>query len=249
MQKAQLSRRVDSETWIQRAASKNLEWIELPTNNSTKRAITCNSCKYVWSVIPQTLSSGAGCPVCSGVVVEEGTWEARAAALNMRWLEIPTSARRPSKAECLSCGLIWKPNPGGVTSGSGCPDCAEYGFKVGSPGLFYLVERGSSHGRPARKIGISNLSSSATRLSLWKKQGFELNLKLTHDSGQLILNLEQNLLKWLRFELNIPPYLDKEEMPKGGETETFSPDEPPEEILIRKIQSEFLILTQRHSRV
>ncbi|BAU99983.1 hypothetical protein AUMI_114410 [Aurantimicrobium minutum] len=33
----------------------------------------------------------------------------------------------------------------------------------------------------------------------------------------------------------LPPYLDKEEMPKGGETETFSPDEPSDFILIQQI--------------
>jgi len=247
-EKARLSRHLDPEIWIDRATKANLKWVELPTNNSTKRMIKCQKCAYTWNVIPQTISGGAGCPVCSGVVVEESTWLARATAVNIRWLKIPTSARRPTPAECLRCGLVWKPNPGGVTSGSGCPDCAETGFKVGQPGLFYLVERSSAKGRAARKIGITNVASSKVRLALWKRQGFDLIFQKQHDDGRLILNLEQNLLIWLRHDKNLPQYLDKEEMPKGGATETFSPDEPPEPLLLQKIESEYLALCVEYEK-
>jgi predicted Zn-ribbon and HTH transcriptional regulator len=247
-EKSRFSRHLDPEVWIARATKANLKWVELPTNNSAKRMIQCQKCAYSWKVIPQTISGGAGCPVCSGVVVEESTWLARATSVNIRWLEIPTSARRPTPAECLRCGLVWKPNPGGVTSGSGCPDCAETGFKVGQPGLFYLVERSAAKGRAARKIGITNVTSSKVRLTLWKRQGFELKLQKQHDDGQLILNLEQNLLIWLRHDRNLPQYLDKEEMPKGGATETFSPDEPPESLLLQKIESEYLALCKKYGK-
>lgn len=239
LEKSALSRHLDSEIWIERAARRNLVWIELPTNNSTKRQISCKVCAYTWKVTPENISGGAGCPVCRGVLVEESTWVARATAVNIRWLEIPTSARRPTPAECLSCGLVWNPNPGGVTSGSGCPDCAETGFKVGQPGLFYLVERSSDAGRPARKIGISNTSSAEGRLGLWRRQGFKVTLTQRHDDGQLILDLERSLLEWLRYDLKLPQYLDKEEMPKGGATETFSPDEPDGDLLLQKIESEY----------
>jgi hypothetical protein len=142
----------------------------------------------------------------------------------------------------MKCGLIWKANPSAVTSGSGCPDCAETGYKVGQPGLFYFVERSTSKGRAARKIGITNVASAKTRLALWRRQGFELVSQRTHENGQLILNLEQSVLSWIRFDLKIPPLLDKEEMPRGGSTETFSPDEPSEFELLKRIESEYLRL-------
>jgi hypothetical protein len=105
--------------------------------------------------------------------------------------------------------------------------------------LLYLVERDSTRGRAARKIGITNVSSSKIRLNHWKKQGFEVRFQKTHQNGQIIFDLEQSLLRWLRHDQNLPQYLDKEEMPQGGATETFSPDEPPELMLIEKIDSEF----------
>jgi predicted nucleic acid-binding Zn-ribbon protein len=244
--KAQLSRRLDQTVWIDRAAIQNLEWKETPSNNSEKKLIHCRICNYEWKVIPSTIYSGAGCPVCSGVVVEACTWEARAAAVNIRWLKIPASSRRPTPAQCLNCGLLWRPNPSGVTSGSGCPDCAETGYKVGQAGLLYLVERDSTRGRAARKIGITNVSSSKIRLNHWKKQGFELKFQKIHQNGQIILDLEQSLLRWLRHEQNLPQYLDKEEMPRGGATETFSPNEPSEFLLIEKIDSEFKRILRIH---
>lgn len=245
-EKAQRNRRLDSTIWIERAAIQNLKWKELPSNNSEKKLILCQTCNYEWRVIPSTINSGAGCPVCSGVVVEDSTWEARAAAVKIKWLKIPSSSRRPTPAQCLNCGLIWRPNPSGVTSGSGCPDCAETGYKVGQPGILYLVERGSTRGRAARKIGITNVSSSKIRLNHWAKQGFELKLQKSHQNGQVILDLEQSLLRWLRHDQNLPQYLDKQEMPKGGATETFSPNEPSEFLLIEKIESEFLKICRLH---
>jgi predicted Zn-ribbon and HTH transcriptional regulator len=242
MAKARKSRHLGAVIWQERAAKKGLTWLEIPTNNSIKKLIRCKKCNYEWKTIPSSIQSGSGCPVCSGVLVEDGIWAARAAAANIRWLKIPTSARKPTPAECLNCGLVWKANPGGITSGSGCPDCAETGYKVGQPGLFYLVERNSRQGRAARKIGITNISSSKVRLTLWKKQGFVLKLQKTHMDGRLILQLEQNLLKWLRHDLKLPQYLDKEEMPKGGATETFSSDEPSELTLLKKIEEEYQLL-------
>ena len=249
MNKARKSRHLGANIWEQRASSRNLEWVETPTNNSSKKLIKCKTCAYQWKVIPSSIQSGAGCPVCHGVLVEDATWEARAAAVHIRWLQIPISARKTTPAECLECGLVWKANPSGITSGSGCPDCAETGYKVGQPGLFYLVERSNSQGRAARKIGITNVSSSKIRLKLWKAQGFELTFQKTHTDGRLILQLEQNLLRWLRHELRLPPYLDKEEMPRGGSTETFSPDEPSHKILVKKIEMEFETISSRIASV
>lgn len=241
-------RLLDSQIWIDRAKSAGLKWIELPDNNSNKRRISCTTCNYEWMVIPGTVASGAGCPVCSGVIVQPETWHQRASAAGLEWLELPSSARKPTKARCLRCGLIWSPNPDGVSKGSGCPDCAETGYKLGQPGLFYFVERTSDYGRPARKIGITNTSSSSIRLALWKRQGFEVKAKLTHENGELILQLEQILLKWLRNDLGLPPHLDKEEMPKGGETETFSPDEPSEKDFLEKMNKEFQRLVSEGER-
>jgi hypothetical protein len=110
--------------------------------------------------------------------------------------------------------------------------------------MFYFVERDAQRGRAARKIGITNVAGAKTRLSVWRRQGFTLVAQRTHESGQLILNLEQSVLNWIRHDLKIPQFLDKVEMPRGGATETLPADEPPTIDLLDKIEREF----QRLSR-
>ncbi|WP_148664070.1 zinc-ribbon domain-containing protein [Aurantimicrobium minutum] len=228
-------RLLSPEIWNDRASKAGLEWIEAPTNNSEKKSARCLTCNYVWKVIPSTIARGSGCPVCSGVIVPDGEWDKRAKLAEIEWLEQPIKARSKYLARCLNCNLTWKTTPTQIKSGSSCPACAETGFNDGQPGLFYFVERNNDFGRAARKIGITNISASKGRLRLWEKQGFQLKKQVVHHNGSVVHELERRVLFWLRNDLMLPPYLDKEEMPKGGETETFSPDEPSDFILIQQI--------------
>ena len=239
-----LARRISPEIWQMRAGEQNLVWIENPENNMMKKKIRCQSCNYIWAARPDLIQRGVGCPKCSGTLVEAKDWLERADAVGIRWLDLPRGSRTPTKAECLTCGLVWKTNPGAVSTGTGCPDCAETGYNVGQPGLFYWVERDNSYGRAARKIGITNVSSSRVRLSVWRRQGFSVVREVTHENGAIILRLEQELLNWLRHDLAIPQYLDPEEMPKGGATETLPRDLPSDEILSQKIDETFFDLTK-----
>ncbi len=239
VKKRSLMRRVSNAEWEWRASAKNLVWVEFPENNSIKKQISCLKCGYEWKVIPQTIAAGSGCPQCAGSYVSQAEWERRAKAVDVEWLEIPVDSRKPTSAKCLKCGLVWRPVPDGVRLGSGCPDCAETGYKVGQPGLLYFVERTNSKGRPARKIGITNIASSKVRLALWRRQGFMLNHQITDENGQVIYDLEQSVLKWLRHELMLPQYLDREEMPFGGATETFQPNSPTNLELISKLEFEY----------
>ena len=241
-----LERRISPEIWQLRAGEQNLVWLEEPENNSTKKKIQCQTCHFEWAARPDLIQRGVGCPKCSGTLVEEKDWLERASSVGLRWLELPKGSRTPTKAECLTCGLVWKTNPGAVATGTGCPDCAETGYKVGQPGLFYWVERDNSHGRAARKIGITNVASSKVRLSLWRRQGFSLVRQITHENGAIILRLEQDLLRWLRHDLAIPQYLDPEEMPKGGATETLPRDLPSDFVLNAKIDEVFLTVVNNH---
>lgn len=240
-----LKRRLPTSSWIERAKKLNLEWIEFPTNNSEKKQIRCLVCRYEWSVIPSKVAGNTGCPMCAGTVVTSQMWLDRAESVNITWLDVPTNSRVGTRARCNVCGLVWKPVPDAVRNGSGCPDCAVTGYKSGQPGLFYLVERSSGVGRSARKIGITNLAGSKVRTDLWRRQNFLLIKTISHESGQLIYELEQQVLRWLRLELNLPQYLDSEEMPLGGATETFDPDYPTHSDLVKKIDEVFRDLLER----
>ena len=224
--KAQRSRSITEDVWKERAKNRNLEWLETPRNNSTKRGIRCLKCGHEWKVTPQNVSSGSGCPQCAGTVVSEDTWNKRASSVGIMWLTIPNDSRKPTPAKCLTCKIEWNAIPDSVGRGSGCPNCAVTGYKMGEPGIFYFIERDNRKGRAARKIGISNTKSFPTRLALWKSQGFMLIFQVEDQDGAIIQSLEKNMISWLRDEIGLGQYLDKEEMPRGGSSETFAPENP-----------------------
>jgi len=54
------------------------------------------------------------------------------------------------------CGNIWEATGNHRYNGTGCPECAESGFKVGEPGYCYLLEYQFSDGVVRYKQGITN---------------------------------------------------------------------------------------------
>jgi hypothetical protein len=228
---ASRNQRLASKVWQSRAAAKGLRWIELPGNNSEKRLIECLACSHSWNVIPASLS---GCPTCSGTFVSETEWERRASAKGLRWVSLPEGSREPTEAGCLSCGLTWVTTPDSIARGSGCPDCAETGFKPGKPAYLYFLEDTE---RGARKIGISNIDAKNTRLNAHRRNGFGKEIFiLSGDLGFQIAELEMSVMAWLRVDCRLPQYLDKQDMPQRGWTETFSTEGPSNLEVIAKIK-------------
>jgi hypothetical protein len=129
--------------------------------------------------------------------------------------------------------VVWNRTAGET----GCPSCANYGYKAALPGLLYLVQRNDSEDhRGARKIGITNLTSRQTRLRHWSYQGFNVVFTATHPSGKLISELEAKVLgEFIRKELGLGQELSPEEI-LGGHTETFSLGGPSNEEIIARIE-------------
>lgn len=129
---------------------------------------------------------------------------------------------------------------------TGCPSCANNGFKKTEPAIFYLIEREESDlFRAARKVGISNLMSSKTRLRHWAYQGFSTVFTIGHQSGELISDLEHLVLEgWIRAELGLGQHLSSDEI-LGGFTETFAPNSPPNSEVIFKVRQIFDTLVSK----
>lgn len=127
-----------------------------------------------------------------------------------------------------------------------CPSCSHFGFKKSEPALLYLVERLETRNfRAARKIGITNISSSRTRIRHWSYQGFVLVHSVCHPKGSLIQKLEKTLLNdWIRGELGMCQYLSSDEI-LGGFTETFAPDFPPNSEVIEMMNKKLDFLNQQ----
>jgi hypothetical protein len=121
----------------------------------------------------------------------------------------------------------WEASLASRNNGSGCPDCAEYGFKPNKPAIFYFIENKSLR---ARKIGITNIEDRAVRLSRFSALGWKQLHIVESDDGAGIRELESFIKKWIRKDLQLPQYLSAEEMGMtGGWTETFSIQGPSNE--------------------
>jgi len=226
--------RVQPSEWVARAAKHMLVWLEETGSNREQKLIQCQRCNYQWKVAPASL---LGCPKCSLVVVSEEDWNRRASAVSARWLEKPKNARMKTLAECLSCGKGWRPTPDSIARGSGCPNCAETGFKPGESAYLYLIQDSV---RGCRKIGISNLDDQKTRLRAHRANGFtEVVFVFEHERGELIARLETSVMAWIRVDLGLPQFLGRADMPQRGWTETFSMDGPTNDEIVDRI---FLLL-------
>lgn len=122
---------------------------------------------------------------------------------------------------CIKCGWEWETLPSRIALGHGCPVCSKSSFKPNAPAYFYLITHNELN---AHKVGIANIAktSLADRFYHHKKQGWILVRRWDSKSGAEISLLEKEILRVLRKELQLPPYLAKEDMPFGGWTETLS---------------------------
>ena len=112
----------------------------------------------------------------------------------------PASGRR-LEWKCPECQGQWRTAVGHRTrSGTGCPFCAEYGFKLGRPSYLYLVAAGNYD-----VIGIANVVEKGSRLSIYHKRGYSLVETWCGDSHS-VRKAETELKKVLRHyeESNLP---------------------------------------------
>ena len=121
--------------------------------------------------------------------------------------------------------------------GTGCPTCSPSAYDATSPGVLYFIE---NKALGARKIGITNRDAKTKRISKFVNIGWTLILKREDENGYLIRMVEQNLLRLVREEHNLPQFLDAVSMRgMGGSTETFSCEGVTNEELANQIQFEY----------
>ena len=110
-------------------------------------------------------------------------------------------------------------------SETGCPSCAESGYRIYYRGLAYFIENKELR---ARKIGITNTHKTRRRLEGFQQAGWTIVSTWEHESGIVAKLLETALLKsWIRGELQLPAFLDRQDMSNlNGQSETFSEEGP-----------------------
>lgn len=131
-------------------------------------------------------------------------------------------------------GHSWQQGVQVRSRGVGCPQCAKSGFDQSSPGVLYLI-RNDFLG--AKKIGITNKGVKFDRIQGFAKLGWRQVFTIECDSGQLILQTETELFRWIRKELALPEFLGKSDMGRmGGNSETFSGEAISDEELTAKMK-------------
>lgn len=119
-----------------------------------------------------------------------------------------------------------------ATRNVGCPKCAKSGFDQSSPSVFYFIQ---NQALATRKVGIANVASQ--RLDKWVSKGWTVIFSIESKSGTQVLELETQILRWIRKDLGLPPYLGAMELGAiGGWSETFSVEGVSNDVIISKIE-------------
>jgi len=164
-----------------------------------------------------------GCVYCGGKKVDPADADALFLENNLKPLEPYTSTDSKWKSECLKCKRIVYPTHHMVAQRSGgCKYCATRGMDFTLPAFIYLI---TNQELGAHKIGISGEYSNEVRLRDHAKNGWLLYKKKTFLTADQTYEIEQEVLRWLREDKGLPPYLSAEQMPQRGWTETVSANE------------------------
>lgn len=183
---------------------------------------------HKWKARGSKRLAGQGCPTCTNRVLKMGFNDlaTKLPEIARSWDFIKNKPLAPGQILygtgqkfwwICDLGHSWQTSPITRTR-TGCPRCANSGFDQTQPGIFYFIEHDEYL---SRKVGIANKKSA--RLDGWKKNGWKVIFTYESNSGLEILNLETQVLRWLRKDLEIPQHLGPEEMGHfGGGSETFS---------------------------
>jgi hypothetical protein len=229
-------KRRSPQEWDAVAKIANLTWVDRPRSGHSPTRARCGACQHEWSPAPKRIVAGGGCPRCAGQVVTQAEWDQRAAERGITWLEPITNSQTKTLAR-HECGLEWHVVPNSLRS-TGCPSCAQYGFKPNEPGLLYLLQ-GVTDG--ALKIGVANVPPPGTQSSRLKKHqrnGWIVQRTWELPTGQDVYDVEQAVVRWWREDLGLPPARSRGD----GFTETVSGDQ----MTIRRVVRYVNKLIKRH---
>lgn len=91
-------------------------------------------------------------------------------------------------------------------------------LKADAPALVYVIVHAAL---ATAKIGVSDAAGS--RIAEHRRAGWQL-IAAFHVAAYAACAIEDDVLRWWRRNLRLPPYLKREQMPQGGWTETVALD-------------------------
>jgi recombinational DNA repair protein (RecF pathway) len=184
----------------------------------------CKVCLKLVTPTYSTLKQGAaGCIYCSGRKVDPQDAVSLFLENSLRPLVPYENTETKWKSECMKCGRIVYPSHHMVSQRSGgCKYCATLGMDFTLPAYIYLITHDELG---AHKIGISGVHAKEDRIKDHAKNGWKLYKRKNFESADETYEVEQEVLRWLREDRGLPPYLSLNEMPQRGWTETVEASE------------------------
>lgn len=168
-------------------------------------------------------SGQKGCVYCGGKKVDPEDAFRLMLSAGLTPLEVYERADKPWNCICNKCKKLVTPTYTAIRVGQGgCKYCAEKGLDYNEPAFLYLMTHEVFN---AHKIGIGNHKTRNNRIDEHKKTGWILIECTDFPTGDDAYIVEQAVMKWLRIERKLPPYLSPAEMPQRGWTETVDASE------------------------
>lgn len=229
------------------------EWHPSKNGELTAKQVIGGTPKKVWWLCQfghewQARSShrikGVGCPVCAGRSVVKGVNDLATThpEIAAEWHPIRNGELTPEEVVAGTNKKIWwqchqkhEWRTGGNLRllGTGCPDCAQYGFKPQEAAVIYFMQH---PGLAARKVGITNSDNKGDRVASFKSAGWQV-VREWPMRGEAARTVERLVFDWIRRELGLPQFLERKQMGRrGGETETFSLEGPSNEEVIEFVE-------------
>jgi hypothetical protein len=168
-------------------------------------------------------SGGVGCSFCSGTKPITATQAIKFfKSRGFTPLEPFKNAKTPLKSIHTVCGREVSPTWASLKVSGGCKYCSVSLVNLIAPAYFYLITNKELN---AHKVGISGHGATMNRLERHKKLNWNVYAVLDLETGENAYKLEEEILEWLRLDLQLPKYLVSEQMPQGGHTETIDASE------------------------
>lgn len=215
--------------------------MELYPGAHEKWLVECLSCAEQMRItLAHKIAKRRGCPLCS--VRARGLASRRSpeeATLLLQGAGFEPSEPYPGNGKpwaCvhLACGRETAKRLSDVQTGhKGCFFCAKNGFRFGSPGTLYVLEH---EGLGAIKVGVTGQSSG--RIEKFEKANWVVVHRANFPLGETAFKIEQRVLRALRKDLSLTPFLRPEDMAgMGGYSETFDKNKATRELVLNIIKN------------
>ena len=146
-------------------------------------------CGHEWHAKPSwILNSKRGCPVCSDTTLSKEivNHRLREQGRNIKMIGEYVNNYTRSLFRC-SDGHEWQTEPGNVLRATGCPTCAEFGFKPNKPAHLYIIKYPTFI-----KYGIAN--NLEQRLEQHRKWGdYTVIHTCLYETGTQAKNVERHI--------------------------------------------------------